>query len=59
MTTAPLQSEESETVTAQYVSLRGQEQTLSFARDASLHDMQKDLCSAFGKYYPFIEAPFF
>ena len=43
-------------VTAQYVTLQGQQQTLSFARGASLGDMQKDLCSAFGKYYPFIEA---
>ena len=47
---------QSDYVTAQYVTLPGQQQTLSFARGASLGDMQKDLCSAFGKYYPFIEA---
>lgn len=57
MTTAPLQSKY-ETVTARFVSLQGEPKVLSFARDASLHDMQKDLCSAYGKYYPFIEAHF-
>ena len=47
---------QSDYVTAQYVTLPGQQQTLKFPRGASLGDMQKDLCSAFGKYYPFIEA---
>ena len=53
MAGAPRQSDY---VTARYVTLPGQQQTLKFPRGASLGDMQKDLCSAFGKYYPFIEA---
>ena len=41
-----------EYVSATYVTLQGQQAILSFARGATLSDMQKELCVAFRKYYP-------
>ena len=52
MAGAPKQSDH---VAAQYVTLHGQQATLSFARSASLGDMQRDLCAAFAKYWPTVE----
>ena len=43
-------------VSARYISLQGQQQTLSFPRGVALSDMQKALCSAFSKPYPKTEA---
>ena len=41
-----------EYVTTPYVSLHGQREVLAFARNATLSQMQKQLCSAFGKSFP-------
>ena len=43
-------------VSARYISLQGEHQTLSFPRGVALSDMQRALCSAFSKPYPKTEA---
>ena len=44
------------TVTVRLLSLEGASCTLSCSRYATLRSLQKQLCSAFGKNYPFIAA---
>ena len=44
-----------EYVSARFRTLQGQERTLTFPRGAALSEMQKELCLAFSKYYPFVE----
>ena len=45
-----------EYVSALFRTLSGQGRTLIFPRDATLSQMQKELCWAFSKYYPCVEA---
>ena len=47
--------QKTEYVSARFRTLSGQERTLIFPRDATLSQMQKELCWAFSKYYPCVE----